>query len=487
MNFKLSKALITIAIGLAVWLFPVPEGLTPGAWTYFALFVAVVVGLILEPVPSAFVGLIGMVTAVVLKLGPANSGKVDAVIKHGAAINWGLSGFSNSTIWLIFSAFMMAAGYEKSGLGRRISLLLVRALGKTSLGLGYAIILSETILAPFIPSNSARSGGVLFPIIKNIPIIYDSHPDKDPRKLGGYIVWVSLLSTCITSSLFYTGLAPNLLAGSVISAQGISFTWFQWFKAIAPVGILLLLTAPVLTYIIYPPTMKRADDAPAWAAQELTKLGPVTMKEKLMGLSALIALVLWIGQDSFNINATTSALIVLSLITLLGIIEWKDITGNKAAWNVLLWFGTLVTLAGGLRNVGFLAWFAERSGALLQGYEPMTILIALITIFYLSHYFFASVTAHVTAVLALFLTTALAVVDPATGQAAFEPVKVALLLAFTLGFMGILTPYGTGPTPIWYGLGYIPTPTFWALGAIFGLIFLAAYLLIGVPWAMWVL
>lgn len=477
MNSKIIKGLAPIIVGLAVWMIPTPEGLSPDAWTYLALFVAVVVGLILEPVPTAFVGLIGVVIAVVLKIGPPIP--ADGIVKEGPAINWGLSGFSNSTIWLIFSAFMMAAGYEKSGLGRRISLLLVKALGKTSLGLGYAILVSETILAPFVPSNSARSGGILFPIVKNIPIIYDSYPDKDPRKLGSYIVWVSLLSTCITSSLFYTGLAPNLLAGSIINEHGITFSWFDWFKGIAPVGILLLLLAPILTYLIYPPTMKKAPDAPKWAAEELKKLGPITRKELLMALSAVVALVLWIGSSTFNINGTTTALVVLAFITLAGIISWDDILGNKAAWNVLLWFGTLVTLASGLRNVGFLKWFATQSGAMLEGYSPMTILIALVIIFYFSHYFFASVTSHVTAMLALFLTIVMAVPG-------IDPKQAALLLGYTLGFMGILTPYGTGPSPIWYGLGYIPTKTFWALGAVFGVILLAVYLAIGVPWIMWV-
>lgn len=477
MNSKLVKGLIPIAVGLVIWLLPAPAGLSPDAWAYLALFVAVVIGLILEPVPTAFVGLIGVTVAVVLKIGPPIP--KEGVVKAGAAINWGLSGFSNSTIWLIFAAFMMAAGYEKSGLGRRISLLLVKLLGKTSLGLGYAILCSETILAPFVPSNSARSGGILFPIVKNIPIIYDSYPDKDPRKLGAYIVWVSLLSTCITSSLFYTGLAPNLLAGSIINEHGVMFTWVEWFKGIAPVGIILLLLAPILTYFIYPPTMKKAPDAPKWAAEELKKLGPVTRKEMLMAFSAVIALTLWIGSSTFNINGTTTALIVLSFITLVGIITWDDILGNKAAWNVLIWFGTLVTLASGLRNVGFLKWFATQSGAMLEGYAPMTILIALVAIFFFSHYFFASVTSHVTAMLALFLTVVMAVPG-------IDPKQAALMLGYTLGLMGILTPYGTGPSPIWYGLGYIPTKTFWALGGIFGIIMIAVYLIIGVPWIMYV-
>lgn len=470
------KALIPIAIAVIIYLLPVPAGLTPDAWLYFALFVGIVIALILEPVPSAFVGLIGVTIACVLKVGGVADAK--GIVSASASIKWGLSGFSNSTIWLIFAAFMMAAGYEKSGLGRRISLLLVRLLGKTSLGLGYAVVLSETALAPFIPSNSARSGGVLFPIIKNIPLLYGSTPENEPRKLGSYIVWVSLLSTCITSSLFYTGLAPNLMAGSIIS-QKVAFTWGEWFIGIAPVGILLLVVSPFLAYLIYPPTMKKAPDAPKWAADELHKLGALTKKEIMMGLSAVLALVLWIGSKTFDLDATTTALIILCLITLLGVITFNDILTNKAAWNVLIWFGTLVTLAGGLKNVGFLDWFAKHSAAMLEGYSPTMVLIGLVVIFYFSHYFFASVTSHVTALMAIFLTTAL-------GITGIVPLQAAMMLGYTLGIMGILTPYGTGPSPIWYGLNYIPPKTFWMLGVLFGVFFLAVLLIIGIPWTSFV-
>ena len=477
MNSKLFKSIVPIALGLIVYIFPTPEGLTPMAWQYFSLFVALVAGLILEPVPSAMVGLLGVVVACLLKIG-APIPKT-GVINASAAIRWGLSGFSNGTIWLIFSAFMLALGYEKSGLGRRISLLLVKKLGKTSLGLGYAVIFAETILAPFTPSNSARNGGILFPIIRNIPLIYNSTPEHEPRKVGAYLVWVSLLSTCVTSSIFYSSFAPNMLVGSIVEAQGIKLSWMQWFMGLAPVGILLLVASPFLAYIIYPPTMKRANDAPIWAAEELRKMGPLTAREKLMGASAFLALVLWMGASTFKIDPTTSALTVLCIITLFKVIAWEDIIACKPAWSMLLWLGSLVTMADGLKNVGFLPWFAKKSAAALVGYDPMTVLVGLIVIFYLAHYFFASVTSHVTALYALFLTTILAVPG-------LDPTKSALLLGYSLGFMGILTPYGTGPSPIWYGLGYISAKAFWSLGAIFGLIFLAALIFLGIPWINWI-
>ena len=202
MSKEAIKMLIPVGILAVVWfIIPVPQGLSVGAWHYLAIFLAVIVGLILEPVPAALVGLIGVSLAALLGL----VGKTS-----GANVKWALSGFSNGTIWLIFAAFMFAMGYQKTGLGRRISLVMIKYMGKSSLGLGYAVAFADLALAPFMPSNTARSGGTIYPIAINIPIIFNSTPEHEPRKMGAYITWVAMATTCVTSSMFLTALAPNL-------------------------------------------------------------------------------------------------------------------------------------------------------------------------------------------------------------------------------------------------------------------------------------
>jgi len=465
---------IIITIGLIISLTPSPEGLGRDSWLFFSLFLCVIIGLIIEPFPSAFIGLAGVVVACILKIGPAPSS--DGVFSSEQVLKWGLSGFSNSTVWLIFVAFMFALGYEKSGLGRRIALLLVKKMGSRTLGIGYAIAFADLILAPFMPSNTARSGGTIFPIVKSIPVLYGSTQHDNPRKIGSYLTWVALASTCVTSSMFYTALAPNILAVSLLSETGFPApTWQQWAFYFLPCGIVLILLVPYLTYIIYPPSIKISKDIPAWAEKELSGLGRMTLMEILMTILGCLALLLWILGETLNINPTLTALTVLCLMVLFGIITWEDIISYKAAWNVFLWFGALVTLAGGLNNVGFLSWLANKITILTSSYPPFVIMIILILSFYFIHYFFASTTAHVAALFTLFVITA-------KGIPGINLVLLIYLLLFSVGLMGIFTPYATGPSPIWYGLGYIPSDTFWKLGAIFGVIFLIILLIIGIPW-----
>jgi len=474
-----AKFILIVAIGIVLSLIPAPRGLSQDAWIFFSLFVCVFLGLILEPLPSPYIAFAGIVLASILKVGPQV--EPGSEITSAEAIRWGLSGFSNTTVWLIFIAFMFALGYEKSGLGKRIALILVSKMGKKTIGLGYAIALADLVLAPFMPSNTARSGGTIFPIVKNIPLLYGSTPEKDPRKIGSYITWVALAATCVTSSMFYTGLATNVLAKSLAEDLGVNTpTWNQWFLYFLPVGIILFVSVPLLTYWVYPPHLKSSEKIPEWAKAELSKMGGISNREKLMVMLVGLALVLWILGNTLGIHVTVSALLVLCLMVLFKIISWDDILTNKAAWNVLIWFGSIVALAGGLKNVGFLDWFANRITSGMAGYPPSLILILLLLSFYFIHYLFASSTAHVTALLTIFLTTGMNIPG-------MDFTLYTFVLLYSLGLMGILTPYATGPSPIWYGLGYIPSRTFWLLGAFFGIIFIAVLILVGIPWIeLWI-
>lgn len=473
------KALAPIVVAAVIALLPAPAGLAQHAWYFFAIFAGVIVGLVLEPLPGGAVGLIGVTAATVLApyvlYAPADLAK-PGFNAPNAALTWALSGFSNGTVWLIFGAFMFALGYEKTGLGKRIALMLVKLMGRRTLTLGYAIAFADLILAPFTPSNTARSGGTIYPVIRHLPELYDSKPnDPSARRIGSYIMWVAIAATSVTSSMFVTALAPNLIALEMVKKTAkLEIGWTDWFMAFAPAGIVLLLATPLLAYGLYPPQIKAGDKVPAWAAQELEQLGTLTRREIILGALVLLALTLWIFGGSV-INATTVALLVVTLMLITRVLSWDDIIRHAAAWNTLAWFATLLALADGLGRVGFVKWFAEAIAQHLSGLTPVTAMILLVTLFFFMHYMFASIIAHVTAVLPVMLAIGTTIPGMPMPQ-------YAMLLCLTLGIMGIISPYATGPSPVYYGSGYLPTRDYWRLGALFGLIFLGTLLAIGTPW-----
>jgi L-tartrate/succinate antiporter len=476
-----ARAWIPLAAAAFVAALPVPTGVQPHAWHYAAIFAGVVLGLILEPLPPAAVGLIGITTVAVLGRWVLFSPTEVAAPGFDVAsrsIEWALSGFANSTVWLSFAAFMFAAGYQRTGLGRRIALVLVRALGARTLTLGYAVMLADVVLAPFTPSNTARSAGTVYPIIRNLPPLYDSHPNTpSARRIGGYIMWTALAATSVTSSLFLTALAPNLLAVEFIrKATSLEITWMQWFLAAAPSGLVLLLALPILVHRLYPPEITLGEQAPAWAARELEAIGPVSRQEMLLSALVLLAIGLWIlgGQ---HISPTTTALLVVSLMLVSGVLSFDDVISNHEAWKALVMLATLVTIADGLNRSGFVRWFAEAAAGHMSILPPVPMAVTLVIIYFFAHYLFASITAHVTAMMPIMLSIGAAIPN-------FPLHGFAILLALSHGLMGVLTPYATTSGPVYLGSGYITSSEFWRLGAMFGAIFLIVLLAISGPFLL---
>lgn len=473
------KSLAPVAVTLLIVLIPTPSGLPPHAWYYFAIFFGVIVGLILEPLPGAAVAIIGLATIGVLAPWTLYSPEQLATpgFKYtSAALSWAVSGFSDSVIWLIFAAFMFGIGYEKTGLGRRIALMLVKRMGHKSLSLGYAIMFSELVLAPVTPSNSARGAGIIYPIIRNLPPLYDSQPNcPGSRKIGSYIMWMGITSDCVTSSIFLTAMAPNLLLiGILKSATGLDLSWGTWFIGMLPLSILLVLLVTWLIYLLYPPEMKSSPQIPAWAAAELESMGPLCLREKMMLVLVLVALLLWIFGSSI-ISAAMVGYAAVGLMLLLKIITWDDIVSNKSAWNVFFWLASLIALATGLNQTGFISWFGHIVAGGLSGYSSTTIMILLVTLFYLLRYLFASATAYTSALAPMMIAAAVMLPD-------INIMIFSLMVGAAVGLGSIVTPYATGPSPIYYGSGYLPTADYWRLGLIFGAIFLVLLLITGLVW-----
>jgi anion transporter len=471
------RTLAPLVVWLVIYLIPVPDGLKPNQWHYFAVFAAVIAGLVLESMPVGAVGLIGLTAATLLGYVESDPNK---------ALRWMLSGFSESTVWLIVGAFIFAIGYRKSGLGKRIALVLVRKLGRRTLGLGYAIAFADLVLAPATPSNTARSGGTIYPIISNIPRIYGSEPGPTARRIGTYVMWTAFAATAVTSSMFLTALAPNAAAlGIAKKTVGVDVIWSQWFTGFAPLGILLILLVPLLSYALCRPEIKESPEITAWASRELETMGPMSRNEWVMSLLVILAMLLWIvganpnitvpGLGSNFINATTVVFVIISLLLLTGVVDFADIVAEKSAWEVFFYFTSLLTLASGLNEIGFIKWVAEGFAKPLLGTSPMVAMLLLVALFFWIHYFFSSITSHAAAVLPVVLAVG-------TGIPGVNVPMLTMLCLYSLGLMGVISPYATGPAPMYYGSGFIGKSEFWKLGLIFGLVYFAGLLLILVPW-----
>nr|WP_302104807.1 anion permease [Polycladomyces sp. WAk] len=463
---KVIPLLITLSIGVVIWFLPTPSGVTEQAWHLLAIFIATIVGLIIKPLPMGSVAILAIMATGLTKT---------------LSIDDALSGFQNSTIWLIVIAFFISRGFIKTGLGTRIAYLFVKKFGKKTLGLSYSLLASDLILAPAMPSNTARAGGIIFPIIRSLSETFGSRPgDGTERKIGAFLTKVAFQGDMVTSAMFMTAMAANPLAANL--AKDIlktDISWTSWAAAALVPGLVSLILIPLVLYKLYPPEIKETKGATELATQKLKELGPLKRSEKSMIAVFLLILFLWIfGEKGLpilgEIGATTTAFIGLSALLLTQVLTWSDIKKEENAWDTLTWFSALVMMATHLDKLGLISWFSNRMKDSVSDMAWVWGLVILAVVYFYSHYFFASATAHVSAMYSSFLAVITAAGAPG--------MLAALILAYFSNLYGCITHYGSGPAPVFFGSGYITQGKWWSLGLILSVMHIVVWFVIGGLW-----
>ena len=437
-------------------------------WRLFAIFMATIVALIVQPLPMISVALISI--AVVAATGTRTIGQA-------------LGGFQDATIWLIVGAFFISRGFIKTGLGSRIAYMFMMTFGKKSLTLAYSLTAANLVMGPAMPSNTARCGGVLAPIARSLANLYDSKvEDGTERRLGSFLAFTTFQADIVVCAMFMTAMAANPMAVDLAyNAIGLEITWAGWFVAAVVPGMLNLILIPLVIYKLYPPEIKDTPAATQLAKDRLKDMGPLTKDEKWMMFVFVLLLFLWVTGGNFNawfgipnIAATTTAFIGISVLLCAGVLTGDDIKSEKTAWDTLVWFSALVMMAGQLNTLGVIGWFSGTvANAVAHMDWVMAFLIIALAYFY-SHYFFASATAHVAAMYVAMLTAAVAIGTP--------PMFAGLVLAFFSNiFMGI-THYGTGNAPPWFGMGYVKLGTWWGYAFILSVMNIVIWVGVGGLW-----
>jgi DASS family divalent anion:Na+ symporter len=457
---RIKRGLIVIIVGIIIWYSPMPTGVKPEAWHLLAIFVATILGLILGPLPMGAVVILGvMMTA------------LTGVLKIGQV----LSGFANNTVWLIVAAFLIARGFIITGLGRRIAFNFIRAFGRKTLGLAYAIEASDLVLAPATPSNTARAGGILYPIVRSLCSTFESEPGDTARKIGSYLMKMEYQGVVVTSAMFMTSCAINpLIVELAKKTANVSLSWGTWALAAAVPGLISLIIVPYLLYKLYPPEIKETPQASELAHRELEKMGPMSRKEKMMIAVFVVILALWVTGEWNKLDATIVAILGVSIMLIAGVIRWEDVLAEKGAWDALIWFGGLVMMAGQLNTLGLMKWFANMAGGSVAGMGWFAALIVLILVYFYSHYGFASLNAHTTALFPPFLAVIIAAGAP--------PYIATLSLAFFSNLCAGITHYGTGPAPIYFNAGYVDQKTWWKFGLLISVLNIVIWMGVGFPW-----
>ena len=451
---------VVLFVAAAILLIPVPEGVTVQSWRLLAIFAATITGSIVQPIPGAAIVLLGVTALAIFNV---------------MRINEVLTGYADPVVWLVLAAFFISRGMIKTGLGRRIAFLFIKAIGRHSLGLGYALASTETVLATVIPSTGARSGGIIFPIAKSLAEAYESRPGPTARRLGAFLMVSVYQCNVIVCAMFLTGQASNpIIARFAQEVTKIEITYARWAIAALVPALLSLLVVPWLLYRVFPPEIKHTPAASEFASKELTLMGPMKWSEQLMLLVFGFVAILWITTKLHGIDYAAVAMLGISVLLITGVLDWEDLISEKAAWAVFIWYGGLIRMAEALGQTGLTKRFAEAAAGLTTGWKWWLALAVLLLIYFYAHYVFASITAHATAMFVPFLIVILAAGAPAY--------LAVLSLAYFSNLGASLTHYGTTPAPIYFGAGYTTQRTWWTLGLITSVVTIVIWSVVGFTW-----
>src|SRR3990167_3085904 len=501
-----SKLAFSLLIGLLLWYASPPVGMPQKGWNLFALFVATMVAVILRPFPMGVTAIFSLAIAVTTKL---------------LTFDEAFSGFSNDVVWLIVFAFFVARGFILTGLGNRLAFTVMSFLGKNSLGLGYGLVATDLILAPAIPSVTARVGGIIYPMVRALADVFTGN-SHDP-KMGGFLAITAFQGSVVTSAMFLTAMAGNPLIAQLARNEGIEITWASWFVAALVPGVLSLTLIPYLLFRMIAPTIRKTPHAKEMAKERLKKMGPMKRDELIMlgtfvllivlwiigpkiamkaTLAALIGvvillldlkkmgpmkrdelimlgtfvllIVLWIIGPKIAMKATLAALIGVVILLLTGILKWRDLIEETGALDTYIWFAVLVTLATFLNKFGVTQWFSQWVVTYVSSFPWISGFVLISLLYFYTHYFFASSVAHIGAMYAPLLIVSIALGTP--------PELAVLILAFFSNLYAGLTHYGSGAAPILFETGYLSVASWWKMGFIISLANIGIWFVFGGLW-----
>ena len=457
------RRIAVLAFFLILWMVPPPEGISSQAMHLFAIFISAIFAVIINAMPILVAALAALVIAVL-------TGTMETKVAYG--------GFGSGFIWLIVAAFIIGRGVINSGMGARIAYTMISICGKTTLGLGYALVIADAVIAAAFPSNTARSG-VLYPIVLSVARGSGSNPDGATRKkLGAYLMMNSMAGLTISSMLWLTAMAANP-TGTAIAADmgiGIDITFLSWLVAASVPALIALFTLPLVLYKFFPPELINTPHAHQESQAKLKEMGPLSKNEWITGITFLSMVLLWATGPQLGVDKTIVAFLGLTVMMLSGIITMDDITKSGDALATLMWFAILYTMSSQLNALGFMGYIGDQLSGVVAGYSWPVVYVSLMVVYVLIHYLFVSQTAHMLALFGVFLGVAI--------QAQVPPMLMAFMLLFATNFFAAVTPQGSSANVVFAGSGYLTQGEIYRYGGLVTLVNFLIFMIIGTPWIM---
>ena len=439
---KLTGLVLAFVLFVSVTLIPDINNLDASGQRCLALFIAVFVLYIFESLPASIIGIAIVPLLVVLQI---------------TDISAALSGFASSSTYLVIGSFILAAGMIKSGLGRRITCLVLLRIGTEPVKLSFGIMLVNIIMAFMIPSSTARTA-MLLPICLSIIQEYKGSAKSKAK----YAVNI-LLTLCVTSSTISAGILTSTVSNPMAveyikNATGEVITYGQWFVWGFPPALIMTAVSWMVIQLIFKPDKTATLSGKEYLTAELQGMGKIKVTEKITAAVIGISVLLWVGGSLLGLDSTTVALIgaVLMCIPGLKVLKWEDCQNNIFLSVVFIISGG-ISLGAAMAKTGMSDWLADQVFGFISGDMGLllAVVIVIVTVQFM-HIFFVGTATMANAFFPILVSIA-ANMHVSAGS-------IIIPAAFMIGGFPVLFFFNTTPNILCYDSGYMKAMDFLKTG-----------------------
>lgn len=466
---------------LALLLMPTPAGLPIAGQRMLSILVFSVIIWMTEAV-SYPVSAAVIMSLMAFLLGTAPDVAAPAkVIGTSKGLTMALGGFANTALALVASALFLSAAMTKTGLDRRIALVVLSKMGAKTNRVLIGVILVGLILSFFVPSTTARVA-CMVPIV--LGIIQAFGVSKTSR-FAGMLMIATAQADSIWNTAIKTAAAQNMIAvGFIEKILGYNITWLEWFKAALPFGVLMAVALYWVLMKLMPPEIKEIPGGAETIRKEIAALGPMTRPEKKLMTISLILLFFWATEKivhPFDTSSTTIVAITLMLMPGFGIMTWKE-AQDKIPWGTVLLFGVGISLGSAILSTKAASWLANVivGSTGIQTMPAIMILAILSAFLIIIHLGFASATALASALIPLVISVLQSIQTPG-----INVIGMTMILQYVVSF-GFILPVNAPQNMIAYGTDTFSVRDFIRTGIPLTIIAYGLIMLLGATYWKWI-
>lgn len=478
--FKKYGFYLALLILAVIVMLPPQEGLSIAGQRMIAIMVFSVIvwatTAISYPVSAGVI-----ITLMALLIGFAPNPETGKIYGTAAGLSMGLNGFSSTAFCLVAAAMFLAAAMTKTGLDKRIALVILSKLGAKANRVVIGVILCGFILSFFVPSTTARVA-CLVPIVLGMIKAFDL-PMKS-RFAGMLMITVAQVDSVWNVGI-KTAAAQNMVAVNFIKSQlGVDISWMEWFIAAAPFAILMSIALYKLMMYLFPPEIDEIPGGQATVKRLLAEMGAVTANEKKLLCVSVCLLILWTTEKAlhpFDTSTTTMLAVTILMLPKIGVMDWPE-TVHKINWGTVLLFGVGISLGSALLSTKAATWMANQIVANfgLANSSTLVVLAVMSLFLIIIHTGFASATGLAAAIIPIVISVLQSLKTPGVNI-----VGMTMILQYVVSF-GFILPVNAPQNMIAYGTDTFEVKDFVRSGIPLTIIGFALIMLLGATYWKWI-